>query len=212
VVDGDPFAAAQAIMDEEDIQEILIATFPTGESRWMDEDVVDRLRKITGLGISRIVVRPEEALRPLGLRGSGRVAIVADDAYGSSGLTEAVGALADIGGLSVVMMAPLNLQVPGWTDQAGERRDEITARMQRTIANVGTMGVHADGEVIDGSAADAVKIAIDEYGAGRILLIATRRGPLDGEGVLDAASAAAGDVPVERVVVDAEAPTAPAGS
>ncbi|MFP5451630.1 MAG: cbb3-type cytochrome c oxidase subunit I [Thermoleophilia bacterium] len=212
VVDGDPFAAASAIMAEEDIQEIVIATFPTGESPWMDDDVVDRLRKITGLGISRVVVRPEEALRPLGLRGSGRVAIVADRAYGGAGLTDAVEALAGDTGLSAVLMAPLGLQVPGWTDEAAERRDEVTGRMQRTIGTLGTLGVHADGEVLDGSAADAVKLALREYRVGRVLLVVTPGGPLDAPGVLDAAQAAAGEVPVERVVVDAEAPAAPAGS
>ena len=33
--------------------------------RWMADDVVDRLRKATGLGITRVVVLPEEARRPL---------------------------------------------------------------------------------------------------------------------------------------------------
>lgn len=211
VVAGDPFAAAEAVMAEEDVQEVLLATFPTGESPWMDEDMVDRLRKATGLGLSRVVVRPEEALRPLRLRGSGRVAVVADQALGAQGLTDAVGGMADGGGLSAVLIAPLDLDVPGWTDEAGERRDEVTARMQRSIAALGELGVHADGEVLDGPLGDAVRLAVREYGAGRIVLVAARGGRLDTDDALSGAQAAAGSVPVERVVVDAEAPAAPAG-
>ena len=69
VVEGDPFEAARRVMDEEDVHEIMLATYPTGRSGWMDDDVADRLRKATGLGITRVVVRPEEARAPLGRRG-----------------------------------------------------------------------------------------------------------------------------------------------
>ena len=61
VVEGDPFAAAERVTAEEDVHEIILATYPTGRSGWMADDMVDRLRKATGLGITRVVVRPEEA-------------------------------------------------------------------------------------------------------------------------------------------------------
>lgn len=213
VVDGDPFTAARAIMDEEDVQEVIVATFPTGESAWMDDDVVDRLRKQTGLGLSRVVVRPEEALRPLSAaRPSGRVAIIADHALGADGLTEAVAAMADQGAVNIVLIAPLALTVPGWTDEAGRRRDEVTNRMQASLVSLGRQGLHAEGEVVDGPAESAADLAVKEYGAGRVVLAVTARGPLDSADVLSAVQSAAGRAQVDRIVVDAEAPAAPAGS
>jgi cytochrome c oxidase subunit I len=212
VVSGDPFHAARTIMDEEEIQEVLLATFPTGESAWMDEDVVDRMRKLTGLGVSRVVVRAEEALRPLAVRGAGPVAVVADHALGAEGLTDAVASLADDGALNAVLLSPLDLQVPSWTDEAGLRRDEVTRRMQESLVSMGRLGIHAEGEVLDGPATEAARLAVRDYGAGRIVLAVTSGGPLDSDAVINAVRDAAGQVSVERIVVDAEAPAAPAGS
>jgi cytochrome c oxidase subunit 1 len=212
VVDGDPFAAAAEIMSEEDVQEILLATFPTGESRWMDEDMVDRLRKVTGVGLSRVVVRPEEALRPLELKKADRVAVVADRAFGSAALAEALGTRAGDGNIGIVLMAPLALEVPGWTDEAGERRDEVTGRMQATIGALGSIGIHAGGEVIDGDEIEAVKLAIRDHRATQVVVAVARGGRLDTASIVENLQAAAGDVPVERIVVDAEAPAAPSGS
>ncbi len=211
VVDGDPFHAASTVIAEEDIQEILLVTFPTGESRWMDDDLVDRLRKVTGLGLSRVVVRPEEAVRPLTARGIERVAVLADRALGTPAISDLIVGRAETP-LTAVVMAPLDLDGPGWTDEAGERRDATTARVQDTLADLGRQGVNARGEVLDGGVTDAVKVALREYRATSIVLAVAPGGPLDSDDAFAAAQAAAGKVPVERVVVDAEAPAAPSGS
>lgn len=211
VVDGGPFHAASTVVADEDIQEILLVTFPTGESRWMDEDLVDRLRKVTGLGLSRVVVRPEEATRPLTAHGVERVAVLADRALGGPGIVDLIVRRSDTP-LTAVVMAPLDISGPGWTDEAGEVRDAATLRVQDTLGDLGRAGINARGEVLDGGVTDAVKVALREYRATSIVLAVASGGPLDSDDALAAAQAAAGKVPVERVVVDAEAPAAPSGS
>ena len=60
VAHPDPFtAAAQAVQDER-IDEIIVSTFP-GEktSSWLRGDVVNRLRKHTGLPVEHVEVAPE---------------------------------------------------------------------------------------------------------------------------------------------------------
>jgi hypothetical protein len=56
----DPYAAAtQAVVDER-IDEIIVSTFP-GErgSNWLRGDLIERLRKDTGLPVEHVVVEPE---------------------------------------------------------------------------------------------------------------------------------------------------------
>ena len=95
VVDGDVFTAVEKVRQDEEVHEIILATYPTGRSRWMADDVVDRLRKASGVGITRVVVLPEDARRPLEQPGVRRVAVIADDALGADGLIAALRERAD---------------------------------------------------------------------------------------------------------------------
>ena len=56
----DPFTAAMQAVQDERIDEIIISTFP-GEkrSKWLRGDVVNRLRKQTGLPVEHVEVEPE---------------------------------------------------------------------------------------------------------------------------------------------------------
>jgi hypothetical protein len=56
----DPFTAAMQAVQDERIDEIIVSTFP-GENRsnWLRGDVVDRLRKQTGLPVTHVEVEPE---------------------------------------------------------------------------------------------------------------------------------------------------------
>ena len=103
VVDGDVFAAAEKVREDEDVHEIVLATYPTGRSRWMGDDIVDRLRKATGLGITRVVVLPEDARRPVERPGVTRVAVIADDALGADGLVSTLRERADRQALAVTL-------------------------------------------------------------------------------------------------------------
>ncbi len=212
VVDGDPFTAYQTISTDEDVHELILTTFPTGRSGWMADDMVDRLRKVTNLGITRVVVSPEEASEPLARPGVTRVAVLADDALGGSGLVDALRERADAGPIATVILYPMALAGPGWTDEAEARRSAATDRVRSAIATLQDAGVQARGEVLDGDAAAAARIAVADHAAGLVLVAATPGGRLDSAETLTAVTAAAGEVPVERIVVDAGAPASPSGS
>jgi cytochrome c oxidase subunit I len=211
VIDGDPFAAHRAVATDEDVHEVILATFPTGRSAWMADDMVDRLRKSTNLGITRVVVSPEEASEPLARPGVTRVAVLADDALGGSGLVDALRARADAEPIAAVILYPMALGGPGWTDEAEARREAATERVRAAIAALQDAGVQARGEVLDGDAAAAARIAATDHSAGLVLVAATRGGRLDSEETLAAVTSASGGVPVERIVVDAGAPASPSG-
>jgi hypothetical protein len=209
VVDGDPFEAARRVMDEEDVHEIMLATYPTGRSRWMDDDVADRLRKATGLGVTRVVVRVDEARAPLAMAGVTRTAVIVDEALGNGRLVDALHERADSGPIATVLLHPMALEGPGWTDEAEEQRAAASERVREALDRLQEAGLQARGEVLDGDAAEAARVAVTVHGAQSILVVATRGGALDTDDALASVTAAAGSVPVERIVV--EAPTAPAG-
>ena len=212
VVEGDPFAAVAAISAEEDVHEVMLATYPTGRSPWMADDMVDRLRKSTGLGVTRVVVRPEEARAPLSRPGVSQVAVVADEGLGTAGLVAALRERADRQPIGVVLLSPMHLTGPGWTDEAEELRTATFDRVRAAIDGLQSVGVQSRGEVLDGDAAAAARIAVAEHHADEILVIAARGGRLESDEALAAVRTAAGTVPVERIVVDAEAPASPSGS
>ncbi|MDX6554025.1 MAG: cytochrome c oxidase subunit, partial [Miltoncostaeaceae bacterium] len=212
VAPGGPIAAAQNVLVDEEAREVILATLPTGQSRWLDDDVVDRLRKATGLRVTRVVVRPEEAREPLARAGVTRVAAIASGALGSEGLVEALRARADREPIAVVLLAPLGLDGPGWTDEAEERRTEAVGRVRATIDALQEAGVQASGEVIDGDAVEAARVARTAHGAGLIQLFPARHAEAWDGAALEAVQAAAGSVPVEVAIIDAEAPAAPSGS
>jgi len=212
VVEGDPFAAADAITSEEDVHEIMLATYPTGESRWMADDMVDRLRKSSGLGITRVVVRADEARTPLARPGVTQVAVVADDGLGADGLVAALRERADRQPIGVILLSPMHLDGPGWTDEAEEARTRAFARLRPGIGGRQAGGGECRGGGVGGGAAQATRVAVSDHHADEILVVAARGGRLESEESLQSVRAAAGAVPVERIVVDAEAPASPSGS
>jgi hypothetical protein len=55
----DPYTAAMHAVRDERIDEIIISTFPGQQtSSWLRRDVVDRVRKATGLPVEHVVVEP----------------------------------------------------------------------------------------------------------------------------------------------------------
>jgi hypothetical protein len=59
VAHPDPFAAAQQAVRDERIDEIIVSTFPGERSGWLRRDLVERLRKETGVPIEHVVVEGE---------------------------------------------------------------------------------------------------------------------------------------------------------
>jgi hypothetical protein len=58
--DPDPVVAAQNVIHDERIDEIIVSTFPDATSGWLRRDVVGRLRQL-GLPVEHVVVTPDEA-------------------------------------------------------------------------------------------------------------------------------------------------------
>jgi DNA-binding LacI/PurR family transcriptional regulator len=55
VVHPDPYTAAQHAVHDERVDEIIVSTFPGERSGWLRRDLVDRLRKDTGLPVEHVV-------------------------------------------------------------------------------------------------------------------------------------------------------------
>jgi len=211
VTDGSPILAVQRVLAEEPAQEIMIATYPTGTSRWMAQDVIDRIRKISDLAVTRVVVTPDDARRPVTSDAVRQVAVIANDTLGSRGLLQAIQERADERPLNAVVLCPLSLDGPGWTDEAERVRQEAAERARVTIGQLERAGIPVRGEVIDRGPVEAARIARDDFAAD-VVLVCSFRGRDHADDVLPGVERAAGGAEVEHVVVDAEAPTAPAGS
>lgn len=55
VVHPDPYTAAKHAVHDESIDEIIVSTFPGEKSGWLRRDLVERLRKDTGLPVEHVV-------------------------------------------------------------------------------------------------------------------------------------------------------------
>ena len=55
VVHPDPYTAAMHVVHDERVDEIIVSTFPGAKSGWLRRDLVQRLRKDTGLPVEHVV-------------------------------------------------------------------------------------------------------------------------------------------------------------
>ena len=51
----DPYTAAQHVVNDERVDEIIVSTFGGEKSGWLRRDLVQRLRKDTGLPVEHVV-------------------------------------------------------------------------------------------------------------------------------------------------------------
>ena len=56
----DPYTATMHAVEDERIDEIMISTFPGERSGWLRRDLVERVRKDTGLPVEHVVTEPAE--------------------------------------------------------------------------------------------------------------------------------------------------------
>jgi hypothetical protein len=61
IVHPDPYTAAQHVLNDERVDEIIVSTFPGQKSGWLRRDLVERLRKDTGLPVDHVVSAPADA-------------------------------------------------------------------------------------------------------------------------------------------------------
>jgi hypothetical protein len=57
----DPYTAARQAIGDERIDELIVSTYPQQRSGWLRRDLVERLRKDTGLPVEHVVVEPAQA-------------------------------------------------------------------------------------------------------------------------------------------------------
>jgi hypothetical protein len=55
VGDPDPMVAVQDVWDPRRFDEVIVATLPTGASRWMAADLPRRVERLTGARVTRVV-------------------------------------------------------------------------------------------------------------------------------------------------------------
>jgi hypothetical protein len=60
VGDCDPMLAVQDAWDPRRFDEVIVATLPTGVSRWMAADLPRRVERFTGARVTRVVATPEQ--------------------------------------------------------------------------------------------------------------------------------------------------------
>jgi GABA permease len=63
VGDCDPMLAVQDAWDPRRFDEVIVATLPTGVSRWMAADLPRRVERFTGARVTRVVASPEQRQR-----------------------------------------------------------------------------------------------------------------------------------------------------
>jgi hypothetical protein len=64
VAHPDPFSAAMEAVHDERVDEIVVSTFEPLSSGWLRKDVVERLRKETGVPVEHVTVARAEAEAP----------------------------------------------------------------------------------------------------------------------------------------------------
>jgi hypothetical protein len=106
----------------------------------------------------------------------------------------------------------MDLSAAGWTDEAEEQRARATERVRTAIDRLQAAGIQARGEVLDGDAGEAARVAGAVHRADELLVIAVRGGGLASDDAQAAVREHAGTLPMESIVVDTEAPASPSGS
>ena len=196
VAEGDVVDVATEAARESDPNEIVVATLPLSQSRWMQRDVVDRIRKAATAPIAHVVVPADDARAIGGASALPMVMVVATEAIGAEGLATVVRTRADAQPARFTVVAPLDLPEPRWGADANERRRAAGEAMTATVNALVSTGVAVEGQVMDDAPSVALPLAIGAYAPSRIIIAG-----INGEAraLAEAAEAAAGDTPVETV-------------
>ncbi len=189
---------ARAAQDEH-AHEIIVATYPLGESQWLRQDLVDRIRKATGLPVSHVTVSKREARATLAEPGLAHVMVLAQDAVGGEALLGEIRRRADRSPARFTLVLPAELPSPAWGDEANARRQDAVERVHGAIEELQRSGIAAQGEVVDGDILAAVRAAAAAYRPDELLVVTSA--PQD----VDALRTVARGATVDQVVLDTEA-------
>lgn len=144
--------------------------------------------------------------RVVGASGSKRILVVANETVEGAELLAAIrdrvaGAPAEI----YVVSPALNTKLRHWASDEDKARDTAQARLDRSLARLGSVGLEAQGEIGDADPVQAVEDALRVFGADEIVLSTHPEGRSHWleRGVVDAVRERF-DVPLTHVVVDLE--------
>jgi cytochrome c oxidase subunit 1 len=182
--------------------ELVMATLPLRESAWMRSDAVDKVRKATGVAMSHVVVPGDDARAISAASALPLVMVVATEAVGAEALATAVRTRADAEPARFAVIAPLDLPEPRWGAEATELRRQAGEAMTATINALVDTGVAVEGQVMDDGPATALPLVIQAYRPARIVVAGVNG---EARGLAEAATAAAGDIPVDTVNLGATA-------
>jgi hypothetical protein len=141
------------------------------------------------------------------------ILVIANETVASHQLLDAVRGEAEAGIDLVTVLAPVNAPSGGYVVYEDTRRSAAGRRLDRTLAALHEAGISAHGLVVDTSPDDAVRDALAtlEPAPDRIV-VSTHPEQKSGwlrKNVVDKIRDAAGDTPVEHIVVDLESEGGP---
>jgi methylmalonyl-CoA mutase cobalamin-binding subunit len=141
------------------------------------------------------------------------ILVVANETVASERLLEAVRGEAEAGVDLVTVLAPVNTPSTGYVVYQDTRRAAAGRRLDRTLAALREGGIAVHGLVVDTSPEDAVRDALAqlEPTPDRVV-VSTHPAQKSGwlrKHVVDKIRDAAGDTPVEHIVVDLESESGP---
>ena len=134
------------------------------------------------------------------------VLVVANETAASRALIERLRERAEGEDIAITVVAPVNTPREGYVVYEDTRRAAAGRRLERTVAALRAAGVPAHGMVVDSDPEDAVRDAIAQIEPKPDEIILSTH-PLQKSGwlrrnVLDKVKSAAGDIPVEHVIVE----------
>lgn len=138
---------------------------------------------------------------------SDSILVVANETVAGPRLIDAVRERASGGDAVVTVLCPVNAPREGYVVYEDTRRAAAGRRLERTLERLRAAGIPAHGLVVDADPADAVRDALAQLEPPPTRIILSTH-PLEKSGwlrrnVLDRVREAAGDLPVEHVVVEA---------
>ncbi len=135
------------------------------------------------------------------------VLVLANETVAGRSLIDALERRAAEGPIRVTVLSPQNNPRAGYVVYDDERRSAADRRLRRTLDLLHREGIAARGAVVDPDPLQAVRDGLAEYQPDEVIISThpeVRSGWLRGN-LIDRARKAAGDIPVEHVVVDLDA-------
>jgi hypothetical protein len=199
VVGGEPVQSIAKAAHDEQAHEVIVATYPVGESEWLRQDLVDRIRKATGLPVSHVTVSPQEARATLDEPALAHVLVLSEPGVSATALLDAIRTRADRSAARFTVVVTADVPSPAWSDEANARRRDAVDRVYAAVEALQASGVAAQGEVLDGSLDGSVRDAVSIHRPDEIIVAST------GERDLAAVRAASRGATVDSAVLAAEA-------